>query len=160
MNRPMGTVPGRRGAAAAETVMLDELVAPHAIHGIEVYQGLSKLPAEFAAMEGFNPVGFRYRGGVGERIVHMRSLIGTTGNVETSQMERGGVRGSQLERDIALHLRQFLFVVAETVMLDEMIAPGAIHGIEVYQGLSRLPPEFVTPEITCGVVAIWTRRSS
>jgi hypothetical protein len=65
-----------------------------------------------AAMEGFNPVGFRYRGGVGERIVHMRSLVGTTGNVVTSRMERGGLQGSQLERDIALYLRQFLFVPA------------------------------------------------
>jgi hypothetical protein len=65
-----------------------------------------------SAMEGYNPVGFRFRGGVGERIVHMRSLIGTTGNVETSHMERGGLQGSQLERDIALHLRQFLFTPA------------------------------------------------
>jgi hypothetical protein len=48
---------------------------------------------------------------------------------------------------------------AETVMLDDLVSPGAIHGIEVYQGVGRLPPEFVTPEITCGVVAIWTRRS-
>jgi hypothetical protein len=48
--------------------------------------------------------------------------------------------------------------VAETVMLDDMVPPDAIHGIEVYQGMSRLPAEFVTPEITCGVVAIWTRR--
>jgi hypothetical protein len=65
-----------------------------------------------AAMEGYSPVGFRYRGGVGERIVHMRSLIATTGNVTTSHMERGGLRGSQLERDIGLYLRQFLFVPA------------------------------------------------
>jgi hypothetical protein len=50
--------------------------------------------------------------------------------------------------------------VAETVMLDDLISPNGIHGIEVYQGLSGLPPELVTPEITCGVVAIWTRRSS
>jgi hypothetical protein len=64
------------------------------------------------AMEGYNPVGFRYRGGVGERVVHMRSLIGATGNVYTSHMERGGLRGSQLERNIALYLRQFLFVPA------------------------------------------------
>jgi hypothetical protein len=50
--------------------------------------------------------------------------------------------------------------VAETVMLDELISPNGIHGIEVYQGLTGLPSEFVTPEISCGVVAIWTRRSS
>jgi hypothetical protein len=47
---------------------------------------------------------------------------------------------------------------AETVFLDEMVQPAAIEGIEVYQGLSRLPPEFVTPDSRCGVVAVWTRR--
>jgi hypothetical protein len=65
-----------------------------------------------AAMEGYNPVGFRYRGGVAERVVHMRALISAAGNVAASHMDRGGLQGSQLERNIGLHLRQFLFTPA------------------------------------------------
>lgn len=46
----------------------------------------------------------------------------------------------------------------EMFPIDDVVIPSSIHGIEVYQGLSRLPAEFVTPEASCGVVAIWTRR--
>ncbi len=46
----------------------------------------------------------------------------------------------------------------EAFPIDEMVGPGSVEGIEVYQGLSRVPAEFLTPESACGVVAIWTRR--
>jgi hypothetical protein len=42
--------------------------------------------------------------------------------------------------------------------IDEVVQPTSVEGIEVYQGLSRMPPEFLTPQSACGVVAIWTRR--
>jgi hypothetical protein len=47
---------------------------------------------------------------------------------------------------------------SDTIFLDELVHPDAIEGIEVYQGLGRLPSDFVTRENVCGVVAIWTRR--
>lgn len=46
----------------------------------------------------------------------------------------------------------------EAFPIDDMVRPGSVEGIEVYQGLSRVPAEFLTPESACGVVAIWTRR--
>jgi hypothetical protein len=46
----------------------------------------------------------------------------------------------------------------EMFPIDDLVKPGAVHGVEVYAGISRVPLEFLTPEATCGVVAIWTRR--
>jgi hypothetical protein len=42
---------------------------------------------------------------------------------------------------------------------DELLVPGALEGVEVYRGLGTIPPEFLTPEARCGVVAFWTRRA-
>jgi hypothetical protein len=47
---------------------------------------------------------------------------------------------------------------AAMVAIDDFVRPEAVEGIEVYQGMSRLPAEFRTAQATCGVVAIWTRR--
>lgn len=44
------------------------------------------------------------------------------------------------------------------VPLDELATPNILEGIEIYRGLSTIPPEFVTPEARCGVIALWTRR--
>jgi hypothetical protein len=32
-----------------------------------------------------------------------------------------------------------------------------VDGVEVYRGLSELPPEFAEPDVRCGAVAIWTK---
>ncbi len=42
--------------------------------------------------------------------------------------------------------------------LDELVAPGDVEGIEIFRGLASIPPEFLTPDAPCGVVAVWTRR--
>jgi hypothetical protein len=44
--------------------------------------------------------------------------------------------------------------------IDDMVKPGSVHGIEIYPGAATVPPEFRTPNMSCGVIAIWTRRSS
>lgn len=46
----------------------------------------------------------------------------------------------------------------EMFPIDDVVKPDVVEGIEVYQGLSRVPPEFLSPEAACGVVAVWTRR--
>ena len=42
--------------------------------------------------------------------------------------------------------------------IDDMVLPSSVEGIEIYRGLSTVPPEFLNPDAECGVVAIWTRR--
>lgn len=39
-----------------------------------------------------------------------------------------------------------------------MVSPGDVEGIEIYQGRSSIPAEFGGPGAECGVIAIWTRR--
>jgi hypothetical protein len=41
---------------------------------------------------------------------------------------------------------------------DWLATPGTLEGIEVHRGLSTVPPEFLSPEARCGVIALWTRR--
>ena len=42
--------------------------------------------------------------------------------------------------------------------IDDAVTPSSVEGIEIYRGLSTVPPEFLTPDAECGVIAIWTRR--
>lgn len=42
--------------------------------------------------------------------------------------------------------------------LDQAVSPLSVVGMEVYTGLSSVPAEFLSPEASCGVVAVWTRR--
>jgi hypothetical protein len=46
----------------------------------------------------------------------------------------------------------------EPVPLDELATPAVLEGIEIFRGISSVPPEFLTPEARCGVIALWTRR--
>ena len=45
------------------------------------------------------------------------------------------------------------------VFVDDIVSPLDVEVIEVFRGLGSIPPEFLTPEARCGVIAIWTRRS-
>lgn len=45
------------------------------------------------------------------------------------------------------------------VAIDEIADPQDVEQIEVFRGLSSIPPEFLTPEARCGVIAIWTKRA-
>lgn len=47
---------------------------------------------------------------------------------------------------------------AGDIAIDDLVSPGSVNGIEIYRGLSTVPPEFLNPSSRCGVVAIWTRR--
>jgi hypothetical protein len=44
------------------------------------------------------------------------------------------------------------------VPVDDLAHPWEVEGIEIYRGLAATPPEFLTPDAGCGVIAIWTRR--
>jgi hypothetical protein len=45
------------------------------------------------------------------------------------------------------------------VFVDDLVSPLDIETIEVFRGLGSIPPEFLTPQARCGVIAIWTKRS-
>lgn len=45
-----------------------------------------------------------------------------------------------------------------TTLLNDLVQPDAVAGIEVYSGLGVLPAVFRGTGATCGVVAIWTKR--
>jgi hypothetical protein len=45
------------------------------------------------------------------------------------------------------------------VQVDDLVNPLDVEAIEVFRGLGSVPPEFLTPNARCGVIAIWTKRS-
>lgn len=47
---------------------------------------------------------------------------------------------------------------ADVFRIDDIVHPGSVEGIEIYRGMSTTPPEFLTADAQCGVIAIWTRR--
>lgn len=51
-------------------------------------------------------------------------------------------------------------MISEVFSVDDIVAPGSVEGIEVYRGLSTVPPQFYNTEAHCGVIAIWTRRGN
>jgi hypothetical protein len=46
------------------------------------------------------------------------------------------------------------------VQVDGLVEPHEVEGIEVYPSLSEVPPEFLTQDARCGVIAIWRRARS
>lgn len=42
--------------------------------------------------------------------------------------------------------------------LDEAVRPEDVEGIEIYNGLSTVPAEFMSLDSRCAVIAVWTRR--
>ena len=82
------------------------------------------------------------RGGAGARSISIgRALPGCQVEIflDGVQMNRGGAGGG--------------------VLIDDLVSPLDVEVVEVFRGLGSIPPEFLTPQARCGVVAIWTRRS-
>jgi hypothetical protein len=48
---------------------------------------------------------------------------------------------------------------AGPISVDALVVPENVEGVEVYRGLSTVPPEFLNPNAHCGVVALWSRRT-
>jgi hypothetical protein len=58
-----------------------------------------------------------------------------------------------------LPVRRGRIIGSEAYDAVNMVSPGDVEGIEIYQGRSSIPAEFGGPGAECGVIAIWTRRS-
>ena len=46
----------------------------------------------------------------------------------------------------------------EPAMLDHLIDPGAVAGVEVFPTSSGVPPQYGGLGSSCGLIVIWTRR--
>lgn len=84
------------------------------------------------------------QGGQGRRVRFARSRLASGGGQCQVQVFVDGVLASRRSDN--------------GVDIDEFASPSLLEGIEVYRGVGTLPPEFVTPEARCGVIALWTRR--
>jgi hypothetical protein len=105
---------------------------------------------------------------VGEFLRRVPGVSVRDGGVNDAvQMRRGGVAslGSRSAPGLSCHVGWFLDGVRidrpgaasmtaglSTIRLDELDA------IEVFKGISEMPPEFAAPDLKCGAVALWTRR--
>ncbi len=86
-----------------------------------------------------------------------------TGNRPIVQTARGAARGcaAQVYVDGLLVNRRVMTAEGprtDIFRIDDVVSPDAVEGIEIYAGVSTIPPEFLSPEANCGVIAIWTRR--
>jgi len=59
---------------------------------------------------------------------------------------------------VQVYLDGMLATREGAVSLDELATPNVLEGIEIFRGLSTVPPEFLSPEARCGVIALWTKR--
>lgn len=82
-------------------------------------------------------------GASGRRLYMGRALLGGGGGECPVQVFLDGFRAS---RD-------------PDAMIDDLVDPLDIEAIEIFRGLATIPPEFLTPDARCGVIAIWTRRA-
>jgi outer membrane receptor protein involved in Fe transport len=103
------------------------------------------------------------------RPVYVTDMLQDVPGVRLSSSGRGARRVVQMSRSGALPCTVQLYVdgrfmnrgrtgLLDQVSIDDYVEPESVEGIEIYRGLSTIPPEFYTPDAKCGVVAVWTRR--
>lgn len=86
---------------------------------------------------------------------------GTVGARPSVRMARASSRNcaTQIWVDgFLVNRRDILSGRPEDFRIDDVVIPSSVEGIEVYRGLSTVPPDFLNPDAVCGVIAIWTRR--
>jgi Carboxypeptidase regulatory-like domain/TonB-dependent Receptor Plug Domain len=59
---------------------------------------------------------------------------------------------------VQVYLDGMLTTRGGSVSLDELATPSVLEGIEIFRGLATVPPEFLSAEARCGVIALWTKR--
>jgi hypothetical protein len=106
-------------------------------HPANISDMLIELPGVYAARTG--------SGAGGRRLYMGRALLGGG----------GGPCPAQIFLDGKLATRN---VPGGDVQVDELVMPIDVETIEVFRGLGTIPPEFLTPDARCGVIAIWTKR--
>lgn len=107
-------------------------------HPVNVTDILLELPGIYASRGGLGP---------NSRKLYMaRALLGVGGGDCPVQVFIDGMQATRSDPDGDLSI-------------DDMVNPLDVEAIEVFRGLGSIPPEFLTTDARCGVIAIWTRRS-
>jgi hypothetical protein len=96
-----------------------------------------------------------------------RQLPGVTvvtsgrGSEATLQMNRTPVGRGGGPCQVQIYLDGMLVTRggAGSISVDALVSPENVEGIEVYRGISTVPPEFYNSNAHCGVVALWSRRT-
>ena len=73
-------------------------------------------------------------------------------------MGRALPTGGQLSRCRVQVWVDGMLASGEGMRVDDFVSPNDVHMIEVFKGLASIPPEFLSRDAKCGVIAIWTRR--
>jgi hypothetical protein len=86
---------------------------------------------------------------------------------ESVQMLRGGGTSARprVPASLACHVGWFL----DGIRIDRPGIPATVEGLssirldeldalEVFRGVSEMPPEFAAPDLRCGAIALWSRR--
>lgn len=89
-----------------------------------------------------------------------------SGRISSSFHRDSGVEGQPQPSDVygRCFPRVYLdgFIVHgggdEPARMDNIVDPTAVSGIEIYQSVSGLPPEYQGSGTFCGTILIWTRR--
>jgi hypothetical protein len=87
--------------------------------------------------------------------------LNATFTARTVYAPSGAAQGAcpvQIFVDGFLATRQGMAPIQDFVSIDQLVSPQSLEGMEVYRGLSSIPPEFLTANARCGVIALWTRR--
>ena len=90
--------------------------------------------------------------------VQIQPVTGPFGTSYMVQMGRNtGVAGSR-PCPVLYYVNGVPFPVTDDVAINHFIAPDEVAAIEVYSGISRVPPQFNSSlhNARCGVIVIWT----
>jgi hypothetical protein len=156
-----------------DSVVLEIRLAPHVVLLAPVEVVAMSAPKTSPVLENAE---FRRSKGLGvhltradieqRRPVHISDMLVTVPGVYAEQRRPGaGGRTVSMRRAGKCPVQIFLDGMLATrggdgggVVVDDLVSPLDVEVIEVFRGLASIPPEFLTREARCGVIAIWTRR--
>jgi hypothetical protein len=94
--------------------------------------------------------------------VQIQPVNGPFGANEMVRMARTtGVMGART-CPVLFYVNGSPFQMTGDVSINQLVAPEDVIAIEVYSGMSQIPPEFQASLLNarCGVIAIWTREGN
>jgi hypothetical protein len=97
---------------------------------------------------------------------YVTDVLGTIPGVRLVSTGRGSGRQIMMTRSTGqnclanVYIDGFFMSRDREFSIDDAVSPASIHGIEVYRGAGSVPAEFLEVGASCGVIAIWTKRTN